>query len=208
MMFSLLAGALVSACSSSNGDSSGSGNDGGTTSNQEGGGGSNATGSSSSGAAGDASGGTSNPGDGETGASAGAAASGPTGKIDLCSVFSAAALSSASGKSFGETLETESDGVYGCAYESSSDTFDWIVAVREPSDGDVLENDGLDLGGPDAVVPVNGTGYPTIASKAGVSLQVGEDLVEVYTPSSAADAQATTAQFVTVAKAVIAAISK
>lgn len=135
-------------------------------------------------------------------------ASGPTGKIDLCSKFPAASLSSASGKSFGQTLETESDGVYGCAYQSSNDSWDWIVAVREPSDGDTPTTDGMDLGGPAAAKPVNGTGYTTIAAKAGVELQFGNDVVEVYTPASASDAQATTAQFVAVAKAVIAAVSK
>jgi hypothetical protein len=135
-------------------------------------------------------------------------ASGPTGKIDLCSEFPAASLSSASGKSFGQTLKTYSDGVYGCAYQSSNESWDWIVAVREPSGGDTPTTDGRDLGGPAAVKPVNGTGYPTIAAKAGVELQFGKDVVEVYTPSSANDAQATTAQFVAVAKAVITAVSK
>ena len=126
----------------------------------------------------------------------------------MCSKFPPASLSSASGKSFGQTLKTDSDGVYGCAYQSSSDSWDWIVAVREPSDGDTPTTDGMDLGGPAAVRPVNGTGYTTVASKAGVELQFGNDVLEVYTPSSANDAQATTAQFVAVAKAAIAAASK
>ena len=126
----------------------------------------------------------------------------------MCSEFPPASLSSASGKSFGQTLETDSDGVYGCAYQSSSGSWDWIVAVREPSGGDTPTTDGMDLGGPAAVKPVNGTGYTTVASKAGVEMQFGKDVVEVYTPSSANDAQATTAQFVAVAKAVIAAVSK
>jgi hypothetical protein len=156
-----------------------------------------------------ASGGNSTGGNsGGTGASAGASVSMPTGKVALCSVFTAAALSSASGKSFSETVETDTgDGIYGCAYNSSNGTWDWIVAVEEPTDGPVT-NDGLDLGGPTVVKPVNGVGYPTVASKAGVSLLVGKDLVEVYTPASDSAAQASTAQFVAVAKAVIAAVGK
>jgi predicted small secreted protein len=134
--------------------------------------------------------------------------SGPTGKVAVCSAFPEASLSSASGKSFSGTLEADSDGVYGCAYQSSGDTWDWIVAVRVPSDGDDPTTDGMDLGGPSAVKPVSGTGYTTIASKAGVELQDGKDVIEVYTPSSASTAQATTAQFVAVAKAVIAAVNK
>ena len=122
--------------------------------------------------------------------------------------FPPAPLSSARGRSFGQTLETDSSGVYGCAYQSSSEAWDWIVAVREPTDGDDPTTDGIDLGGPAAVKPVNGTGYTTIASKAGVELQYGKDVVEVYTPASDPDAQATTAQFVGVAKAVTIAISK
>jgi hypothetical protein len=126
----------------------------------------------------------------------------------VCSLFPPASISSASGKSFGGTLETESDGVYGCEYQSSSDSWDWIVAVYEPSDGDTPTTDGLDIGGPDAVHPVTGTGYTTIASKAGVELQFGNDVMVVYTPANDSDAQGTTAQFVAVAKAAIAAVSK
>ncbi len=148
-------------------------------------------------------------GSGGSSAPAAASASGPTGKIAMCSVFSAVALSAASGKSFGETIETDTgDGVYGCVYNLASDAGTWVLDVREPSDGDDPTTDGLDLGGASAVKPVTGTGYTTVASKAGVQLQVGKDVVEVYTPSTAPEAQATTAQFVTVAKAVIAALSK
>ena len=119
------------------------------------------------------------------------------------------AVLSSSGKSFSSSLETDSgDGVDGCEYELSSNSGDWIVAVYEPTDGDTPKADGLTLGGPAAVKPVNGTGYPTVAAKAGVELQFGTDVVAVYTPASASDAQATTAQFVAVAKAVIAAVSK
>jgi hypothetical protein len=150
----------------------------------------------------------SSPGGSSASSVGSSSASGPTGKIDLCSEFPAASLSSASGKSFSKTVETASDGVYGCAYESSAETWDWVLAVREPSDEDTPTADGLDLGGPDAVKPVNGTGYTTVASKAGVELQFGDDTVEVYTPASDDAAQATTAQFVAVAKAVIAAVSK
>lgn len=150
----------------------------------------------------------SSPGGSSASSGGSSSAAGPTGKIDLCAEFPPASLSSASGKSFGQTLKTDSDGVYGCAYQSSSDSWDWIVAVREPSGGDNPTTDGMDLGGPAAVKPVNGTGYTAIAAKAGVELQFGKDVVEVYTPSSASDAQATTAQFVAVAKAVIAAVSK
>lgn len=126
----------------------------------------------------------------------------------MCSEFPPASLSSASGKSFSNSLETGSDGVYGCEYQLSSDSGDWVVAVYEPTDGDTPTADGLNLGGPAAVKPVNGTGYPTVAAKAGVELQFGTDVVPVYTPASTSDAQATTAQFVAVAKAVIAAVSK
>jgi hypothetical protein len=161
----------------------------------------------SSGAGGSSAGGSS-ASSGSSSAPAGASASGPTGKVAVCSVFTPAALSAASGKSFGETLETDTgDGVYGCAYNSSDGSWDWIIAVEEPTDG-ALTNDGLDLGGPSVVKPVNGTGYPTVASKAGVSLLFGKDLVEVYTPASDSAAQATTAQFVAVAKAVIVAVGK
>ena len=134
--------------------------------------------------------------------------SAPTGKITLCSAFPPAALSAASGRSFTQTVETDSDGVYGCEYQASADTYDWVLAVQEPSDGDTPTLDGLDLGGPNAVKPVGGTGYNTVASKAGVEMQFGTDVVEVYTPVTAPAAQATTAQFVAVAKAMIAAISK
>jgi hypothetical protein len=126
----------------------------------------------------------------------------------MCIAFTAAALSSASGKSFIETLETDTDGVYGCAYELSSGSGDWIVDVRVPSDGDTPGLDGLDLGGSSAIKKIDGGGYPAVGSKPGVEVQVGKDVVEVYTPAGASDAQATTAQFVTVAKAVIAALSK
>jgi hypothetical protein len=80
--------------------------------------------------------------------------------------------------------------------------------VQVPSDGDDPTTDGIDLGGAAAVKPVSGTGYTTVASKVGVELQVGKDVVEVYTPQAAIDPHATTANFVAVAKAVIAAVSK
>jgi hypothetical protein len=163
---------------------------------------------SSGGPSSDSAAAASSPGGSSASSSGSPSRSGPTGKIDVCSLFPPASISSASGKSFSETLETDSDGVYGCEYQSSSDSWDWIVAVREPSDEDSPTTDGMDLGGPDAVHPVNGTGYTTNAAKAGVELQFGNDVAEVYTPSNASDAQATTAQFVAVAKAVIAAVSK
>lgn len=155
-------------------------------------------------------GGSGGPGGTGGSSSAPAAASGslPTGKIAMCSVFNAAALSSASGKSFGDSLETDTDGVYGCAYNTTSGTWDWIVDVQVPSDGDTPTTDGLDLGGSSAVKPINGIGYKAVESKAGVELQDGNDVVEVYTPSGDPAAQATTAQFVKVAKAVIAAVGK
>lgn len=140
------------------------------------------------------------------GSSSASSASGLTGKIDMCTAFSAASLSSVTGKNFSTTLEEDSDGIYSCLYNLASDAGDWIVAVQEPFDGDVPTADGLDLGGPSAVKPVSGTGYTTVGSPAGVELQVGKDTVEVYTPATAPEAQATTAQFVAVAKAVIAAV--
>jgi hypothetical protein len=162
----------------------------------------------SSGGAAGSGGSSSAPAAGGSGVSGGSTASLPSGKIAMCTAFTPAALSSASGKSFSGTLETDTDGVYGCAYNSSAGTWDWIVDVRVPSDGDTPGLDGLDLGGPSAVKHVDGTGYPAVASKAGVDLQVGKDVVEVYTPSSDPAAQATTSQFVAVAKAAIAALSK
>lgn len=154
-------------------------------------------------------------GGGSAGASPGAAngssggsssASGPTSKVDVCTTFPAAALSSASGKAFGKTLEVDQDGVYSCLYQLTSGSGGWIVDIREPSDGDNPTTDGLDLGGSSAVKPVSGTGYTTVASPAGVELQLGKDVVEVYTAATAGEAQGTTAQFVAVAKAVIAAL--
>jgi hypothetical protein len=115
--------------------------------------------------------------------SGGSSASGPTGKIDVCSVMPAAKASSLAGKKFTSAKSGQlATGVYSCSYTPDDGGYNWSVAIYEPSASQGFDDLVNDLGGASDVKSVSGIGDMADTDPVGVVAKFGKDLIEVAAP--------------------------
>jgi len=135
-----------------------------------------------------------------------AAAPVPQAAADVCSLLSAAQVSSLTGRTYtAGRHQTIAKGVESCVY-AAAEGYALSVTIYSSPNRSTLDSLMVDIGGAKSATAVKDVGDQAFASPVGLVAKFHDDLLEVASPATTGSSKAVIAGYVAVAKAVIAAM--